>query len=341
MRQIFSGPAHIAIIVILTWIPFVQGDETPFQTIPEIPNLYRHTDTCNCYLLREGDAALLLNLGAGGILKESQSLGITNIEWLLLTDHHRENLQGISRHDLSRTKIASSPAEREILEDPTSFRQWFPRLNDKYSVYGASYVRPPAQPITISKTLKDGETLSWRGHTITCLSTPGTSPGGMSYLLDIDGKTIACTGSIIHEGPMMTNWFDTEWDYGFGKGIDTLIASVEKLIAADIDLILPSQGPIIENALAQLQTNKQKLEHFRGYYVRGYPVFDKSIEKRDPISKPTPIPHINRVTPHLYKLSHQHQGRNFAIIISDKLKSTNRLSIHLPNDERRIPNDDQ
>ncbi|MCA9046947.1 MAG: MBL fold metallo-hydrolase, partial [Planctomycetaceae bacterium] len=56
---------------------------------------------------------------------------------------------------------------------------------------------------------------------------------------------------------------------------------------------------------------------FRASYVRGYPVFDKAVELRDPISTPTPVPHINQVTPHLYKLSHQHQGRNFAIIISD------------------------
>ncbi|MDA1056160.1 MAG: MBL fold metallo-hydrolase [Planctomycetota bacterium] len=40
-------------------------------------------------------------------------------------------------------------------------------------------------------------------------------------------------------------------------------------------------------------------------------------QDRDAISTPTKVPLINQVTPHLYKLSHQTQGKNFAIIVSD------------------------
>jgi glyoxylase-like metal-dependent hydrolase (beta-lactamase superfamily II) len=59
------------------------------------------------------------------------------------------------------------------------------------------------------------------------------------------------------------------------------------------------------------------LTAFRQSYVRGYPVFDSKEEERDSISQPTAVPLINQVTPHLYKLSHKTQGKNFAIIISD------------------------
>lgn len=295
------------------------GDKTTFiqpakKTLPE---LFMSIDTCNSYVLRVGDAALLINLGDGGVLKRLPNLGVKRIEWILFTDHHRENCQGIASVDRSVTKVAVSETERELFEKPTQFRKWYPKLGDKYSVYGASYVRPPSAPIPVDRSLSDGEKFVWRGFTIECLSTPGTSPGGMSFLISRDGETFAFTGGVMHNDAKMTNWFDSEWDYGFGKGVDVLMASVERLIAAKITTAFPSQGTVIASADDQFEAYLKKLKMFRASYIRGYPVFDKDVKKRDPISKPTPVDHINRVTPHLYKLSHKTQGKNFAIIVSD------------------------
>lgn len=287
------------------------------QVIAGFPDLLQWTDTSNVYILRSGDAAILFNLGDGSVLEPLTKAGIRNLEWVLLTDHHRENCQGFGRVQLAGTRIAASEAERSVLESPTNYRKWFPKLNDEYSVYGASYVRPPAQSVEIAKTLEPDQTFTWRGYKIKCLSTPGTSPGAMSFILEHDGETIAVTGSVMHNDAKLTNWYDSEWDYGFAKGVDALQESVASLIAEDIDVALPSQGPVIQHAADQFAAYAKKLERFRAQYVRGYPVFDDDIAKRDPISQPTPVPHINQVTPHLYKLSHQHQGRNFAIIVSD------------------------
>ena len=204
-----------------------------------------------------------------------------------------------------------------MFEKPAEFRKWFPTLGDTFSVYGASYVRPPRKPIPLDQVLESGETFSWRGREMQCLDTPGHSPGSMTYVIHHGGKAIAFTGGVIHDGAKMTNWFDTEWDYGFAKGIDTLVKSVDLLIEQKLDLALPSQGPTIQNPQSQLQTYRTKLAAFRQSYVRGYPVFDSTEQDRDSISKPTAVPLINQVTPHLYKLSHKTQGKNFAMIVSD------------------------
>lgn len=142
----------------------------------------------------------------------------------------------------------------------------------------------------------------------------------MSYVLRRGGASVAFAGGVVHDGAKMTTWFDSEWDYGFAKGIDTLIASVGLLIDQQSDLALPSHGPAIRNPREQLARYRKKLTVFRASYVRGYPVFDSKPEARDSISKPTTIPLISQVTPHLYKLSHQTQGKNFAIIVSDNGK---------------------
>ncbi len=283
-----------------------------------LPDLFVWTDTCNVYVLRDGERALLINLGDGSVLTHLEKLGVRHVDWVLFTDHHRENCQGIEFIDRNTTKTAAPQAEQALFEQPLQFRKWFPALGDTFSVYGASYARPPRHAISLDKPLRPGDVVEWRGHKIHGLSTPGHSPGGMTFVIRRNGHSCAFTGGVVHAGAKMTNWFDTEWDYGFAKGVDTLIASVEQLIEQRLALVLPSQGPAIDNPEQQLTKYREKLLTFRQSHIRGYPVFDSTEADRDPVSKPTAVPLISQVTPHLYKLSHKTQGKNFAVIVSDR-----------------------
>lgn len=282
------------------------------------PNLYAYRDTCNVYVLRDDDAAVLFNLGDGGVLAQLQEIGVERVEWIFLTDHHREQIQGIGRADRSQLKVAAPLSERELLEMPRQFRKWRPALGDKYTVHGASYVRPPAEPIRLDRLLADGDTFDWRGHKIRCVSTPGHSPGGMCYVLDGKLGSYAITGGLMHDGARMTNWYDTEWDYGFAKGLDALIESVDRLRQLELSWALPAQGPAIHRADEQLDDYHAKLTKFRPDYVRGYPVNNLTTRTQpDPHVKSTAIPQIVQVTPHLYKFSDELAGKNFNIIIAD------------------------
>jgi glyoxylase-like metal-dependent hydrolase (beta-lactamase superfamily II) len=219
----------------------------------------------------------------------------------------------VGRLDRSITSIAAPKEEQELLESPTQFRKWHPRLGDKYSVHGASYVRPPQSPVKVDRWLAADEVFEWHGRQIRCFSTPGHSPGGMSYVLDDQ----IFLGGVMHDGSKMTNWFDTEWDYGFAKGLDALTASVQKLAMLGIRTAFPSQGPIIRNANRQFEVYHQKLVDFRPDYVRGYP--SESFGKRaaHPAMKPTKANYIVEVAPHLYMFGPEMAGKNFAILIAD------------------------
>lgn len=283
-----------------------------------IPDVFVHRDTCNVFVLRVDDSALLVNLGDGSVLDVLKENGVRNVEQILFTDHHRELCQGIDRIDRNRTKVAAPRGEQELFETPLQFRKWRPTLGDKYTVHGASYVRPSSIPIKLDRLLDPDEVFQWRGFEITCVATPGTSPAGMSYVVRRGGQTVAFTGGIVHDGARMTNWYDVEWDYGFGKGLDTLIESVQKLRDFKLAWAFPAQGPVIRDADEQLGKYHAKLVAFRPDYLRGYPVNNLTQRtKVDPIIKPTVIPQIVQVTPHLYKFSDMLAGKNFAIIISD------------------------
>ncbi len=274
------------------------------------PGLFVSKGACNTYILRDGDAALVIDPGDASVLEQ---IGVKNIEQVLLTGHHRELLQGIQQLDRGITKVAAPKDEQELFETPTAFRKWHPRLGDKFSVHGSSYVRPPAQPVKVDRWLADGDVIEWHGRTIRCVSTPGHSPGGMSYVWE--DKIFL--GGVMHDGAKMTNWFDTEWDYGFAKGLDALMASVDRLITLKPATAFSSQGAVIAKAAEQLSEFKTKLADFRPDYIRGYPVNDLSKRGPHPATKPTKAHYIVQVSPHLYMFGPEMAGKNFAILIAD------------------------
>ncbi|MEM7230921.1 MAG: MBL fold metallo-hydrolase [Planctomycetota bacterium] len=304
-------------LLFLLAAPALAQDHWQQPARDSFPDVFSWTTTSNAYLLRDGDAGLLIGLGDGSCVDHLKDLKVGRLEWVLFADHHREGCQGIRRVDRNVTQIAVPAGERELFESPSSFRKWYPSLGDKYTVYGASYSRPPRASIRVDRGLKAGETFRWKSWEIRCVGTPGHSPAGMTFLVRKGGKTLAFSDGLIHQGARMSHWFDSEWDYGFAKGVDTLIASVEKLRGLAIDMILPSHGPVIRDAKQELEQYVTKLRAFRAKYVRGYQVFDAPPEHCDPISKPTAVPKIHQVTPHLYKLSPEMHGKNFAIIVSD------------------------
>lgn len=298
---------HLSILLAL--LPsFLQA---AFDQVAE--GVFAWRSTCNTWIIREGDAALATDLGDGSVLEHLGEIGVKRLEWLLLTGHHRELLQGAHKLDRGVTRVAAPKEEQALFETPADFRKWHPRLGDKYTVHGSSYVRPPAQPVKVDRWLVDGDVIEWRGRSIRCVSTPGHSPGGMSFQLD-DKLFI---GGVMHDGAKMTNWFDTEWDYGFAKGLDALIGTVDKLIALGPRTAFPAQGPVIAGATAQLSAYKSKLADFRPDYIRGYPVDSLSKRGPHPATKPTKAHYIVQVTPHLYMFGPEMAGKNFAIIIAD------------------------
>ena len=310
------GKYPLALLVVFTFAALSAAELRPVSA--EWPDIFVYRDTCNIYLLRDGDAAILFNLGDATVFERAKEIGVKRVEWVIFTDHHREQSQGIKRLDRAVTQVAAPNAEKALFETPQQFRKWRPKLSDAYTVHGASYVRPVPAPIKVDRWLVDGETFAWRGYAIECVSTPGHSPGGMSFVLRKNGAACAFIGGVMHDGARLTNWFDTEWDYGFAKGLDTLIDSVKHLGELNLAQAFPSQGPPITNANEQLKDFHAKLTAFRPDYIRGYPV--NSLTKRlkpDPNVKPTPIPQIVQVTPHLYKFSDVLAGKNFAIIIAD------------------------
>lgn len=290
---------------------FAQPDATAF------PDLFVWSDTCNVYVLRDGEAAVLIDLGDGSVLDRLPDLGVRRVEWVLFTHHHREQCQGAPRLEGSGAKMAGPEAERSLFERPTEFRKMKVSLGDAFTVYGSSYVRPPVQPIPLDRALTNNAVFRWRGHEFSCLSTPGNSPGAMTYRLELNGRQLAFSGDVMLAGARMHTWFDTEWDYGFAAGIQALARSVAALAATDIAWLLPSHGAPIRDPRTQLAEYEAKLRGLERLYVRGYGVEGASAAYQDKVSTPTLITNVVQVSPHLFKFKRTNFWPNFGLILAD------------------------
>jgi glyoxylase-like metal-dependent hydrolase (beta-lactamase superfamily II) len=216
-----------------------------------------------------------------------------------------------------KPQIGAPESERALFEDPTKFRKAKPTLGDAYTVHGASYVRPPIEPVRLDRTFKDLDVFTWHGREFRCLDTKGNSPGAMSYLLKLDGRWVAFSGDVMLDGAKMNTWFDTEWDYGFAKGLYELISSVSLLQSYDPAYLLPSHGEMVERSAGQLQEYQNRLRRLAKLYVRGYEISTFGPADQDRVSTPTSIPDIWQVTKHLYKFKKKDFWPNFGILIAE------------------------
>lgn len=281
------------------------------------PDIFLWPSTCNTYVLRDGEHALLIDLGDGSVIDQLPKLGIKSVEWVLFTHHHREQCQGATRLGELKAKVAAPAAEKAFFETPTAFRKMRPTLGDPHSVYGASYVRPPVEPIAVDHTFKKMDEFVWRGREFWCIETAGNSPGHMTYALKRDGLWLLFSGDVMVDGARMHNWFDTETDYGFAAGLYALGNSAGQLRGYEPATMLPSHGPIIKNAAEQLDEYIRKLRHFGDLYIRGYDFNRFAGCDQDMVSRPSAVPHVWQVTPHLFKFRGPNYWPNFAIVIAD------------------------
>ena len=274
------------------------------------------TDSCNVYVLRDGDAALLIDIGDGSVLDHLHEIGVTRVAWVLLTHHHREQCQGIARL-AKETSIAAPEAERAFFTQPTLFRKVTPSLGDAYTVHGASFLRPPLAAIALARTFAKMDEFIWQGHAFRCVETRGNSPGGMTYLLNNGAGWIAFSGDVMLEGACMHTWFDTEWDYGFAAGIYALYQSAAMLESFSPELLLPAHGALIHRPMMQLADYRAKLVRVEQLLLRGYGVTTFSAGYQDKTSTPTAVPDIWQVSPHLFKGKAPDWWPNFALVLAD------------------------
>src|ERR1019366_23295 len=117
------------LISLVGWIAFAPLGfcQTPAKTIPTLESLTPHVglfhDNVNVGVIRSHDKAILIGSGDGNILDAAKSLGINSIDWVLYTDHHRDQCEGAARLKQAGVKIAVPAAEARFFRNATEIWQ--------------------------------------------------------------------------------------------------------------------------------------------------------------------------------------------------------------------------
>jgi glyoxylase-like metal-dependent hydrolase (beta-lactamase superfamily II) len=235
---------------------------TPSAEIKKLSeNLYLLEDTCNVYLIRDGSHAVLIDLGSGRILDLLPQLGITRIDWVLHTHHHRDQCQGDFRAVERSIPIAVPAHEKHLFADAENF--WRNRR-----VFHLYYVRNDFNTITedipVAALLQDYGTFRWGDRDLFVLPTPGHTLGSVTLLTEVDDKRTAFTGDLMHSPGKVLNLWDTQVNYGGAEGIDLGAYSLERLREQKPALLCPSHGgPIPDPDKAIGQTIDRLVEYYR------------------------------------------------------------------------------
>lgn len=212
--------------------------------LPITENLYCFHDTCNVYILRTGNEAVLIDFGSGAVLDALPALNVARVTDILLTHHHRDQGQGLQRAVDAGISIWVPHTEQELFTDIAA--HWQGRaLYNNYDVRQDRFSLLESIPIT--GTLHDYTTCHFGNYDLTVVPTPGHTVGSISLLTQIDGQRVAFTGDLIAAPGKVWSLAATQWTYNGGEGLAMSIPSLLDVKARQPELLLPSHGePIHE-----------------------------------------------------------------------------------------------
>jgi len=227
-----------------------------------LPFVYRFEDCCNVYVVQEGSRALLIDLGAGGVLDALPSLGIERIDAVYFTHAHRDQCQGaltradrlagVPLHFPRRARPFVDPAARSDLTPPSPLVGRYPgRFDPPRPIVGAQYdLRPPA-------------TIPWGGFDLEIVALPGHIDHQVGYLLDVGEHRLAFCGDAIHSAGKIHEAFHLETDHYTGAGARKAAESLRTLRQLRPTALCPAHGPVtLDDPIGALRRTESLLVAF-------------------------------------------------------------------------------
>ena len=194
------------------------------------------------------------------------------VDRLLLT-HGRRDVVWRAASALSQANVVAPARERYSLESGPDFWEKFPQT--RFHDYGQQSTKIPDKAFEIDQWVADGDVLDWNGLKISVLETPGYTRGSATYVVELDGIRIGFTGDLIYaDGQIMDlySFQDAIPDaqirgyHGYGGRLADLVTSLDKIVAANLDIVVPARGPVIRQPTESARRLKTRVQNvYRNY----------------------------------------------------------------------------
>ena len=207
----------------------------------------------NIYLIDGGTEYVLIDIGQDDTLGEvidlirGMDFPLSKCKMVIATHADADHVQGLAQaKERLKTKAAAHPNAAAALEAGDAV-QTFARI-------AAQGVDIPMPPCKIDVRLTDGDVIKVGKLKLEVWHTPGHTPGQLSFRLGnllFSGDNIykdACVGVI---------------DAHHGSSIPDFIGSLNRILAADVEFLLPSHGPVFRKDPAVLRNAIDRLTKYQ------------------------------------------------------------------------------
>ena len=232
-------------------------------------HLYVHHGHVNTGILRDGNRALLIDPSGDTLHTTLAELGITHIEQILFTHHHRDNTSGFPIDDNVRVGVPAKEAT------------WFSEIdtfwNDSQYRWHLYNYHPHnlmlADAIRVDDTYTEGAEIQWGPASLKVLETPGHTDESLTYIVDVEGERFAFSGDLIYDEGKLWELYSLQKgrqtsDYhGFLGARDELIESLEKVRSTSPTTLIPTHGVIMRDPNKAIDTLFQQLAYCYDKYV--------------------------------------------------------------------------
>ncbi|MBD0329710.1 MAG: MBL fold metallo-hydrolase [Thermoleophilia bacterium] len=263
-------------------------DPSSAQTAESVaPDVFRLRDTCNVYVLRSGRTAVLIDFGSGAVLDHLPALGVDRVTDVLVTHHHRDQVQGLARAVAAGARVWVPPVEKDLIAAVD--RHWLRRpIDNDYDLRQDRFSL--LDPVPVTGTAAEYRTVRYGDFDVYTLPTPGHTVGSVTYLVELDGRRLAFTGDLVYGHGKVWSLAATQWTYTGVEGQAATILACGDLREHAPDVLLPSHGDPIEDPRAAISLVRRRLHDLLAMRT------DRSWDLDDWLRRPW-VP----VTPHLLR----------------------------------------
>jgi glyoxylase-like metal-dependent hydrolase (beta-lactamase superfamily II) len=249
------------------------------------PGVFRVRDTCNVYVLRTGREATLVDFGSGGVLDRLDGLEVERVTDVLVTHHHRDQVQGLARAAEAGIRIWVPPVEVELIADVD--RHWQSRqVDDDYDLRQDRFSL--LEQVAVTGTVDEYRTRRYGGVEAYTLPTPGHTLGSVTYVAEAGGRRLAFTGDLLYGDGKVWSLAATQWTYTGVAGQAASILSCHLVEDLAADLLLPAHGEPIEAPAPALARTRRRLQELMELRRELDEPWDLESWLRDPWEELTP-----------------------------------------------------
>ena len=213
-------------------------------------------DTCNVYVVRNGRDGVVVDFGSGAVLDRLDELGLDRITDVLVTHHHRDQVQGLARAVAHGARIWVPPLEAHLIAgvdlhwQSRGIDRDYDLSDDRFSL---------REQVPVHGTVAEYRTVDVGGIDVYTLPTPGHTIGSVSYLVDVAGTRLAFTGDLVYGDGQLWSLAATQWTYSGVEGQTSTVESAHVLAKHSPATLLPSHGPAIDAPTQSLESLQQRL----------------------------------------------------------------------------------